>query len=293
LFSTAVVLASTFQLTPGFGPRREQRLWGQGIACWATCSTRPMALPARVTGAAALRGAAAVAQDALARGDADRLAHMLPSGEHWRMFADFADGAAYLDIETGDDRRGVGRGISAIGLFDRDGPRILLAGRDLHLFPQIARGLRDAGDVSNGLSFDVPILCRAFPDWKPPACHVDLRHVLARVGTRAGSRRIERECALEKLRLARPPHLARLDGWDAARLWRLGCGPRGDKQALRLFAEYNLHDCHPLADADRVRVQHAGRASGGARRARARAPGAGAHARATCCNDVSKVLLRL
>ena len=100
---------------------------------------------------------------------------MLPGGEHWRMLSAFAGDAAYLDIETGDDDVAFA-GISAIGWFDRDGPRIFLAGRDLHLFPQIARG-HSMLVTFNGLSFDVPILRRAFPEWTPPRCHVDLRHV--------------------------------------------------------------------------------------------------------------------
>jgi len=237
------LLASTFQLSRGVGPGREKRLWGQGFACWGDLLDAPAGASPQGPGDGALRAAVKDAQDALTRGDADRLADMLPAGEHWRMFADFSDlagGAAYLDIETGDDDVAWG-GISAIGIFDRDGPHILLAGRDLHRFPQLARGYSMLVTF-NGLSFDVPILRRAFPDWTPPACHVDLRHLMARVGHQGGLKAIEREGALHGLGLARPPHLARLDGWDAGRLWRLGRGPRGDRDALRLFAEYNLHD---------------------------------------------------
>jgi hypothetical protein len=231
------MLESTFQITPGVGPVKEQALWARGIACWEDLlDAPPTAIALSKRRDPELRAAAVDARDALARGDADALAAMLPGGEHWRMISAFAGDAAYLDIETGDDDVAFA-GISAIGWFDRDGPRIFLAGRDLHLFPQVARG--HAMLVTfNGLSFDVPILRRAFPDWTPPRCHVDLRHVLARVGHDGGLKSIER--ALHHLRLARPAHLDGIGGWDAGWLWRRG--RHGDRDALRLFAEYNLHD---------------------------------------------------
>jgi uncharacterized protein YprB with RNaseH-like and TPR domain len=90
----------------------------------------------------------------------------------------------------------------------------------------------------NGSSFDVPILRRAFPTWTPPAAHVDLRHVLARLGHEGGLKRIEEE--LDDLALARPAHLRGIDGWAACGLYRRGRD--GDLRALRLFAEYNLYD---------------------------------------------------
>lgn len=231
------MLESTFQIAPGIGPAKEQSLWARGIGCWADLPPAPAVALSKQRDPA-LRAAVDGAREALSRGDANALAAMLPSGEHWRMFADFGDAAAYLDIETGDDDVAFA-GISAIGWFDRHGPRIFLAGRDLHEFPSVAR---DASMLVtfNGLSFDVPILCRAFPDWTPPRGHVDLRHVLARLGHDGGLKAIER--ALGELRLARPAHLADLGGWDAGWLWRRARGRHGDRDALRLFVEYNLHD---------------------------------------------------
>ena len=214
---------------------RERRLWSGGIASWDDFPLQPeVAVSALADGK--LRAAIARAQDAFARRDADTLAAMLPSGEHWRMYPAFGGDAAYLDIETSDDDVAFA-GISAIGLHDREGPHLFLAGRDLHRFPEATRD--HAMLVTfNGLSFDVPILRRAFPEWRPPGCHVDLRHVLARLGHTGGLKSIERR--LTRLRLARPEHLSGIDGWDAAWLWRRG--RMGDRAALRLFAEYNLYD---------------------------------------------------
>jgi uncharacterized protein YprB with RNaseH-like and TPR domain len=113
----------------------------------------------------------------------------------------------------------------------------LLAGRDLERFPELARDWTVLVTF-NGLSFDVPILRRAFPEWTPPAAHVDLRHVLARAGHGGGLKRIEDD--LEVLNLARPSHLRGIDGWMACGLFRRG--REGDRRALRLFAEYNMYD---------------------------------------------------
>jgi uncharacterized protein YprB with RNaseH-like and TPR domain len=226
------VLRSTFQLASGVGPLREQRLWRAGIGCWDDYLAAPApALTARAD--RGLRAAIAAAGAAFDARDADALAALLPSGEQWRLYPAFGDDAAYLDIETGDDVVGF-EGISAIGVLDRRGPRLFLAGRDLQDFPEAARGWSMLVTF-NGLSFDLPILRRAFPDWRPPRCHLDLRHLLARAGWEGGLKTIERSVGLR-----RPDHLDGVGGWDACWLWRRGRA--GDGAALRLFAEYNLYD---------------------------------------------------
>jgi uncharacterized protein YprB with RNaseH-like and TPR domain len=279
------MLGSTFQLGAGVGPRREQRIWRAGIARWEDFPQAPsVVLSARSD--ASLRSAIDGAARALGRRDADGVAALLPASEHWRMLPAFGDGACYLDIETGDDDVRF-EGISAIGILDREGPRIFLAGRDLHLFPQVARGAQMLVTF-NGLSFDLPILRRAFPEWRPPVCHVDLRHVLARLGHDGGLKSIER--AIGELRLARPGHLAALGGWDAMWLWRRG--KDGDRAALRVFAEYNLYDVVNL----RTLMAYAYNALVdviGAPAVRACAPKLDVPMRGDLLYDVSKVLLAL
>jgi uncharacterized protein YprB with RNaseH-like and TPR domain len=230
------MLESTFQLARGVGPAAERRLWRAGVARWRDLGA---AAPPVVSARTAPRLAAAVdaAAGALGRGDAGQLARLLPAGERWRLLGAFADEAVYLDIETGDDVWGR-EGVSAIGVLDRDGPRLLLAGRDLERFPALARRWRLLVTF-NGSSFDVPILRRAFPEWTPPAAHVDLRHALARLGHEGGLKSIE-DALDGDLALGRPPHLRGVDGWAACGLFRRGRD--GDRRALRLFAEYNLYD---------------------------------------------------
>jgi uncharacterized protein len=282
------VLQSTFQLVAGVGPVRERRLWNAGVTRWDDLAGATEGPTVAGPAVPRLRAAVEAAQAALDRGDVDRLAAALPASEQWRLFEAFGADAAYLDIETGDDVWGR-EGISAIGILDRAGPHLLLAGRDLHRFPKLAR--RWSLLVTfNGLSFDVPILRRAFPDWTPPAGHIDLRHVLARLGHHGGLKRIEQE--ITELNLARPWHLRGIDGWDACTLFRRG--REGDREALRLFAEYNLYDVINL----RTLMAYAYNAQAAAEIARA--PGLrqsvlqlSVPARGDVLYDVSKILLAL
>jgi hypothetical protein len=227
------VLRSTFQLAPGLGATREKHLWEAGIARWDDYPGSAR-LPASLD--RALGAAIATARQAHAAGDVAALAALLPAREHWRLLGELGTGAAYLDIETSDDAVGFA-GISAIGWLDARGPRVLLAERDLHLFPELASDWQLLVTF-NGGSFDLPILQRAFPEWQPPLAHVDLRHVLPRLGHSGTLKRVEREIA--GLYLERPPHLAELEGFGAARLFRQGRA--GDRAAWRRFVEYNLYD---------------------------------------------------
>jgi uncharacterized protein YprB with RNaseH-like and TPR domain len=236
------VLESTFQLDGAVGPAREKKLWQAGVASWDELapSLLPASLPASVE--KKLRAALEVAARARDAGDADRLASLIPSREHWRLFQAFADDAVYLDIETSDDVVGFA-GISAIGICDRQGPRLFLPFADSSSRVQPLQAFPEAVDgkllvTFNGLSFDLPILRRAFPEWTPPVCHIDLRHLFPRLGLEGGLKTLERRLVM--LGLRRPPHLDGMGGWDAGSLYRRGRD--GDRQALGRFAEYNLYD---------------------------------------------------
>ncbi|MGB8929655.1 MAG: ribonuclease H-like domain-containing protein [Anaeromyxobacteraceae bacterium] len=231
------MIRSTFRLVSGVGPWAEGQIWRAGLRSWADVPPAPgRILSPKID--PRLREAVARASDLLAARDADALAAVIPKAERWRLFAEFAAEAAYLDIETDG-----GETVTVIGILDARGPKVLLAGRDLDDFPEIAARWKLLVTY-NGLSFDVPMLKRRFPGWRPPLAHVDLRHVWHRLGHRGGLKLLERANGI-----VRPDRLAGLDGRDAIVLWeRHLCG---ELEATRLLVEYNLLDTvdlKPLAE---------------------------------------------
>ena len=269
------MLRATFQLAAGLGPRRERALWDAGMMDWTDVGADPGSLDA-LPGplARTLVGRAADADRALVTGDLAGLARLIPTGEHWRLFGAFEQRAVYLDIET--DRLD---GITAIGLLAPQGPRLLLAGRDLETFPDLVPS--SALLVTfNGACFDVPQLRRAFPDWQAPAAHIDLRTVWKRLGYHGGLKVLE-----QREGLGRPDHLRGLDGSAACWLWRHG--QLGSREALLRFAEYNLYDAinlRPLLGLAYNRL---------ADRAGLGAPPVPVSYRGDVLYDVSKLLLAL
>jgi len=222
------MIERSFRITPGVGAELEARLWRAGLQHWDDYpAERPAGLVSEPVHARLL-AAIARGREALLARDAEALALLLPRSERWRLYGLFRDEAAFLDIELDGDA------ITAIGVLDAAGPRIFLAGRDLDDFPAATGGWKLLATF-NGLAFDVPQLRRAFPAWRAPRAHVDLRHLWGRLGHAGGLKVLERETGL-----TRPPELDGLDGRDAVRLWHAHL--EGDAAALRLFAEYNLHD---------------------------------------------------
>ena len=225
------MIRSTFRLGPGLGPCLEARLWEAGITRWSDFPDPSRVAISRPVDAR-IRAAIQVAEAALSSGDAEVLAALLPRAERWRLYGAFAAQTAFLDVETD------GEELVCVGVLDRCGPRLFLRHRDLDAFPAAASGYKLLVTF-NGQAFDLPVLRRTFPAYRPPRAHVDLCHLWRRLGHGGGLKLLEREAGL-----ARPPHLDGMSGRDAVRLWR--AAREGDGSALRLLAEYNLYDAVDL-----------------------------------------------
>ncbi len=219
------MITATFRHIRGIGPLRERQLWFSGVRGWDELPDGEVLSP-RLDGK--LRAGVEESRRRLASRDLGWFARLLPQTEHWRLLPHVVDGAAFLDIEAARET------ITVIGVLDGRG----IASLQPDAFLERAREWT-ALVTFNGTVFDVPVLRRAFPQWEPPAVHVDLKHVYQRLREKGGLKELE-----ARLGFTRPPHLAVLGGADAIALWELRC--QGDPAALRRLVEYNLYDVFHL-----------------------------------------------
>ena len=159
------MITASFRHISGVGPLRERQLWFQGVRSWSDLPEGDILAP-RLDGK--LRAGVAESAARLTAGDLDHFARKLPQTEHWRLLPQVIEDAAFLDIEAAGDH------ITVIGVLDRGGIRSIW--RDLDELLERSRSWK-ALVTFNGAAFDLPILRRVFPQWEPPAVHVDLKQI--------------------------------------------------------------------------------------------------------------------
>jgi hypothetical protein len=225
------VLSRTFVHVRGVGLARESKLWAAGATDWDAL----LDLYRRGSvGATYRRLLEAVEQSkaALQAGDAGFFHDRLPSRERWRLYPDFADRAAFIDIETTGLSCEFDK-VTVVGLYAGHEFRSFVRGKNLRDFPGAVAHFPLIVSF-NGAQFDVPFLRATFPSFRPRA-HIDLRFPLRRLGYSGGLKEIERAVGL-----VRPRGIREVDGFEAVQLWRQH--EQGDRQALERLLEYNRHD---------------------------------------------------
>lgn len=223
------MLEHTFIHLPGFGPRRERRLWERGISSWDDFLGRFGFSPYTKQ----LCSAVATSKYALGAGDGSYFASALPSQEAWRAFPHFQR-AAYLDIETTGLSPATDH-VTVIGVFDGKKTHSYVHGINLEDFNEDIRKY-DMLVTFNGSMFDVPFLKSHIANLDMPRLHIDLRFVLASLGVRGGLKRIE-----EQFGMGRQGDLKGLTGYDAVKMWQAYIR-RKDEKALDRLIRYNSAD---------------------------------------------------
>ncbi|MEK7317150.1 MAG: ribonuclease H-like domain-containing protein [Candidatus Eisenbacteria bacterium] len=235
------MLQHTYIHLPGVGHITESRLWGAGARHWDNLKLPEIGERLRATRLGWVSEAIEESRSALRQRDAGYFWSRLPSSDHWRLFEEFADRAAYVDIET-TGPSAFSDEITVIVVRANDRTQTFIKGKNLDRFPEVVSRF-PLLITFNGASFDLPFLRKRFRKFRPVA-HLDLRYPLKWLGYVGGLKAIERDVGMK-----RPSHLKELDGFDAVQLWYRHL--RGDRRALALLVEYaaaDVESLEPLAE---------------------------------------------
>jgi len=224
------MIRNTFLHIPGIGPKTEQNIWAAGVEDWDACFRRDsLKLPAAKRQRMDAMLAESVRQ--LDRRNPGFFTDRLPAGQQWRLFGEFRDGTAYLDIETTGLEADCT--ISTIAVFDGTKATTYVNGQNLQDFmADISR--YELLVTYNGKCFDIPVIERHFGRHLEHA-HIDLRYVLAGLGFKGGLKSCEAQLGMDR------GGLDDIDGLFAVVLWKAYLRNR-DQQTLETLLAYNLQD---------------------------------------------------
>lgn len=215
------MLSNTLCHIPRVSVNRERVLWERGIHTWE--SYRSLAKNPAFLDACDVQ---------LEERNPAFFAENLKSDQHWRLFGDFRDSVAYVDIET----TGLDKNhdhITTIALYDGKEVKTYVYGKNLQAFKTDIRDYKLLVTF-NGKTFDVPFIERHFAIEMPKA-HIDLRYVLNRLGYSGGLKVIESRMGLDR------GELRSVDGFFAVMLWK-EYQRRSNQAALETLLAYNCLD---------------------------------------------------
>lgn len=227
------MLRNTFIHLPGIGSATERNLWRMGVSSWNEFHEAEN-VPARVERRfSELKTLVRESETRFDDSDAAYFNRCLPPRERWRLYGDFRDDVAFLDIETTGLSAEHGY-ITMVGILDNSGYHAFVQGENLEELREALEYYRLVVTF-NGASFDLPFIEHHFGNVFRDIAHIDLRFPLKRLGHKGGLKSIERN-----LGLARPSALSALDGYDAVLLWQMWMD--GDKGARDTLVSYNAED---------------------------------------------------
>lgn len=224
------MLKSTFCHLPGISVTVERKLWDNGIQCWeAAIEIGGLQLPRKRISSLSTRLNQSF--ESLRTNDPNYFTTLLPGNQHWRLYPDFRQSLAYLDIET--TGLGYRDSITTIVIYDGQSIKHYVRSQNLNEFKQEIEKY-SVVVTYNGKCFDVPFIERQF-GIRMNQAHIDLRHVLKSLGYAGGLKGCERQLGLDR------KELRDVDGYMAVLLWdefKKYDNPR----ALETLLAYNTYD---------------------------------------------------
>jgi hypothetical protein len=225
------MLKNTFVHIQGVGEKTEQKLWEYGILQWDDFKETQALQPLRLRCDLIKNGL----QESIAQYknmNPNFFSTQLSPCHLWRMFPEFRDSTAYLDIET----NGLdiySSAITTIALYDGRNIAYYVNGQNLHEFKQDIQRYKVIVSY-NGKCFDAPFIER-YLSVQLNQAHIDLRYILRDMGFKGGLKACENALGIER------GDLEGVDGFFAVTLWNEYRKTK-NPSALETLLAYNIED---------------------------------------------------
>jgi uncharacterized protein YprB with RNaseH-like and TPR domain len=225
------MLQNTFIHIQSIGAITEQRLWESGLSNWDAFSD-DISIPLSGKRRYLLQQGIDESRQHLYQNNPVYFSKCLPANQSWRLFPEFKNSTAYLDIETtGLDRQF--NKITTIALYDGQEIKTYVNGQNLDDFIKDIQQYKVIVTY-NGKSFDIPFI-EGFFNIRLNHAQIDLRYVLYSLGFRGGLKGVERQLGNDR------GNLRDVDGFFAVLLWD-EYQKNGDQKALDTLLAYNVQD---------------------------------------------------
>lgn len=233
------MLENSFLHFSGVSKLAEKALWLRGITDWNLLETHlPLELDLGSVGliylGTEIREQIIDSREALLAGNAGYFWNLLPYDQTWRIYASLPRSFWALDIET----TGLGHShrVTSICVTNGEVLRQFVRTKNLDEFYDFWEAKsNDILLTYNGVQFDIPFIEKTM-DWKNLLPHLDLMHVLHKMGIKGGLKGSE-----EQLGIRRKDSISKMGGYEAVILWNRYV--ETDKEEyLDLLLEYNRED---------------------------------------------------
>lgn len=230
------MIQNTFSILNGIGEKLEKRLWRNGILTWTDFLHSSGIDFISSEKKAVFDNTLSSAQKELSNANAGYFACTIRRREHWRLFENFRDHAACLDIETNGympENRGYA---TMVGIYNGYDYKCFV--KDMNLTSENLR--KELSQYKYlitfyGTAFDIPFLMRAMPDLRFEIPHFDICFSAKKLGFRGGFKKLEIDLGIK-----RDDTVQGMNGYDAVKLWEHF--RRGSTEALEVLRVYNRED---------------------------------------------------
>ena len=225
------MLTNSFIHIAGVGLRTEQMLWDAGLMSWESFNGElPIRLSTRRRNK--LQTGIDESLEYLQDQNPSYFSQRMPGNQIWRLFNEFRDSTAYVDIETtGLDR--FSHKITTIALYGGQSIKTYVQGQNMNEFSEDISNYKVIVTY-NGKCFDVPFIEKHL-NLRIDMVHIDLRWIMQSLGFRGGLKGCERQLGIER------GNLDGVDGYMAVQLWEK-YSQSGSQKILDTLLSYNVQD---------------------------------------------------